>query len=82
MEYLLETVLVNDVRKYMEKRYSKEEIEKRGLVEDEDIMRLLKDNRHLTNFKETQIIDFYMEHQRIAEVFDFDEDGNAIPNRW
>lgn len=65
--------LLKEMRVYLKLKYSQEIIKQVGLEEDEDVERLLKENRHLENFKPENIIDDYIREQTIANILEAEE---------
>ena len=65
--------LLRELRAYLKLKYSPETIKQVGLEEDEDVARLLKDNRELDYFNPELIIDEYIEDQQIRAIFDVPE---------
>lgn len=66
-------LLLKEMRVYLNLKYSKEIIKQVGLEEDEDVERLLIDNKHLTNFTPELIIDLYVKEQTIANILEGEE---------
>lgn len=71
---------LQSIRLHLSMNYSYMEIDRWGLSTNEDIIRLLYDNRY-SNKSAIQIIDEYIQNQRIADIFDFTEDGELIKGR-
>lgn len=66
--------LVRELKLYLHTKYSKDVIKQVGLEEDEDIARLMIDNRERPNFKPELIIDEYIQEQIIAGIMEMEEE--------